>query len=516
MSFLKQILLLAITASCIGLKANNLQISNVSPGLSGISFDISWQNSWHLSTTSNWDAVWIFIKYQDCDSPDKNWTHLLLSSNSADHSISGGVLQVDAVPDGMGVFIRRSSYGSGDISASTVQLTFAGSFSLSVANINFEVLGIEMVYVPEGSFYAGDGSTATPPNSQNAFGNGGSNSAREITSEDALAQNALEHPNMGAPTQHQEIPAAFPKGYAAFYCMKYEVTQNQYVNFLNRLNYVQQAARTAVPVTSAAGTYAIAPSGSPNRNGIKIESPASGVPLNPAVYGIDLNNNSVFNEVDDGGSLACNYLSWNDLLAYLDWAGLRPMTELEFEKVCRGPSSLGLPQLAAYAWNTTNITQAEAGALTNPAEPSEVSSVTGNGLCAYNSSNGAHGPLRTGFAAAGASGREQAGASYYGVMELSGNVWEQCFHVGYNSGSGNGAAPIFEGSHGDGHLSEFGFSNVPDWGDENSVVRSIVRGGNWADVAPYCQISNRHFITSAGGENQNRSAKTGGRGVRTM
>ena len=32
----------------------------------------------------------------------------------------------------------------------------------------------------------------------------------------------------------------------------------------------------------------------------------------------------------------CNYLSWDDAMAYADWAALRPMTELEFTKACRG------------------------------------------------------------------------------------------------------------------------------------------------------------------------------------
>jgi len=34
---------------------------------------------------------------------------------------------------------------------------------------------------------------------------------------------------------------------------------------------------------------------------------------------------------------AVNYISWSDLTAYADWAGLRPITELEYEKACRGP-----------------------------------------------------------------------------------------------------------------------------------------------------------------------------------
>ena len=47
--------------------------------------------------------------------------------------------------------------------------------------------------------------------------------------------------------------------------------------------------------------------------------------------------------------MACNWLSWADVAAYLDWSGLRPMTELEFEKACRGPNA---PVAGEYAWGS--------------------------------------------------------------------------------------------------------------------------------------------------------------------
>lgn len=494
-------------------KSNNLELTNIQVQVDQISFNISWENSWHLSSTDNWDAIWVFVKFQDCDSQDKLWTQRLLSDVSGDHSIAGGVLQVDATNDGMGVFIRRTSNGSGNITASACTLLFDTPFS-TILNVNFEIIGIEMVYVPEASFYVGDGSTGAAPTSQNSMGNNNTNSPREITGEGAFAANAFAHNNMGAPTQHLAISADFPKGYAAFYCMKYEISQSQYIQFLNLLPASQQGNRTAVSVTASVGTLALAPSATPNRNGIRISTSATGSPLKPAIYGSDLNNNGTFDEAADGEALACNYLSWNDLLAYLDWAALRPMTEFEFEKAARGPSSQGTPTVAAYVWNTTNILQAHAGALTNAGQVSEISTASGNGLCAYNSSNSAHGPLRTGFAASGSTDRQGAGSSYYGILDLSGNVWEQCYHIGYNGGSGFGKAPTFTGVLGDGMLDDLGYANAQYWGGQNSVKQSIVRGGNWNQTLDYCRLSNRSLITSAGGENSNRVARTGGRGVR--
>ncbi|PWH82923.1 hypothetical protein [Brumimicrobium oceani] len=95
--------------------ANNLQITNVNATTSTIQFNISWDNSWFTNNPpSNWDAVWIFIKAQDCQSFDKAWEHVNVSTTAADHT-AAGLLAVNPVPDGKGVFIRRSTFGFGSI-----------------------------------------------------------------------------------------------------------------------------------------------------------------------------------------------------------------------------------------------------------------------------------------------------------------------------------------------------------------------------------------------------------------
>jgi|GEM_PF-5787605 len=49
-------------------KANNLQITGTSVSGSNITFSIAWDNSWNADVApANWDAVWVFIKYQDCN-----------------------------------------------------------------------------------------------------------------------------------------------------------------------------------------------------------------------------------------------------------------------------------------------------------------------------------------------------------------------------------------------------------------------------------------------------------------
>ena len=66
--------------------ANNIQISNVTlTADTTLSFEISWENSWRVSTAAphNHDAVWIFVKYKDCAS--SVWNHMDLSTSTADH-----------------------------------------------------------------------------------------------------------------------------------------------------------------------------------------------------------------------------------------------------------------------------------------------------------------------------------------------------------------------------------------------------------------------------------------------
>jgi formylglycine-generating enzyme required for sulfatase activity len=497
-------LILSIVLFFNTMQANNLNITNVSvPSTTTIQFDIAWDNSWNVSGI-NYDAVWVFVKSQVCGGATTPYSHADLSG--AGHSVSGGVLQIDVVSDNKGVFIRRSASGTGNISPATVTLTLATSYV--TANTNFEVIGIEMVYVPTASFTVGDGSTINASQSTASFGSNNS-TPRTIASEAAMAMDYLRNDKAGdgAITAHAAIIAGFPKGYSAFYCMKDEISQQQYVTFLNLLDFNQQAARTAVAPSSAIGTLAMTTSGNENRNYIKIVTPGNAT--NSAVYGNDFNNNGVFNEAGDGQNIACNYLSWDDLRAYLDWAALRPMTELEFEKACRGINASLLNELA---WGSTNINQAISSSLTNSGQAGEVSTSTADGLCAYlGGASATLGPLRTGFAATLLTGRTGAGASYWGILDLTGNVWEQTFQCGYYNGSVRTSVPIFTGIPGDGAIDATGNADATNWG--GGVSMSVVRGGNWEYTAQRAQVSDRNYVNSTA-QNSSRISRTGGRGVR--
>ncbi len=483
--------------------ANNLTITNISvPSTTTIQFDIAWDNSWNISGVS-YDAVWIFVKAQDC-AGSATWDHADVSTTGGDHSVTGGVLQVDAVTDGKGVFIRRSTAGTtGNISTATVILTFQNTYV--IANTNYEVFGIEMVYVGQDTFVVGDGSSSDAE-SNSSFGNNGAVGSYTISSEGQIPQDDLrvDKSGDGAVTAHANIPAAFPKGYDAFYCMKYEISQSQYVSFLNLLDFNQQASRTAVSPASAVGTLAMTDASNPNRNSIEIAT--TGSISTPAVYGNDLNANNTFDESADGGDIACNYLSWNDLIAYLDWAALRPMTELEFEKAARGTNSAVLTE---YPWGSTTINQAVTSAISNSGQASEVSTSTSDGLSAYNGgSSTSLGPFRVGFAATSITGRTGAGASFYGILDLGGNVSEQVYWAGYYNGGRFGSS--YTGVLGDGAINALGNADATNWG---TVSDSMVRGGNWENAGQEVQVSDRTQIGLTS-ENTSRVRRTGGRGVR--
>ncbi|MCA4894582.1 MAG: SUMF1/EgtB/PvdO family nonheme iron enzyme [Cytophagales bacterium] len=476
-------------------KANNLVIGTPTVSGANLQFTIQWDNSWNTALgPTNYDGVWVFVKRQVC-SGAQTWDHSLLSTISGNHSVTGGVLQVDAVTDGVGVFIRRSATGNGNIASSTVTLDLQTDANLID---NFQVFGIEMVFIPTGNFIIGDGV------SNNGF-NGITITAATQAAGFATA-GAYQVSSLGS-TGSPSLPSAYPQGHNAFYSMKYEVSQEQYVKFLNSLTFNQQTARTNISPASATGSWPIQTAAPNNaRNGIRIMTPGTAT-TTPAIYGCDLNVNGTFNEAADGQNVACNWLSWPDLMTYLDWSGLRPMTEMEYEKACRGS---GIPSVAnEYAWGSTTILQATSGALTNGGQGAEVSTASGNGLCAYGSANATtFGPLRCGFAAGAATTRVQAGASYYGVMDMSGNVFEQC--VGGRSFDYSS----FNGLNGDGTITAAGLFNTANWptaGGGNAG--GITRGGSFNSGAPgELRLSDRSRMDN--NTNQSKQAVVGGRGVR--
>lgn len=450
-NYFKKIAIAAIGLFAFNVQANNLKITGTSVNTSAgtVTFNIQWENSWRTNIApANNDAVWVFVKYQDC--ADKLWKHTNLSTSSADHT-SGSLLKIDAVTDGKGVFVSRNANGGGNIPSTSVTIKMNVA-AANYENYNFKVFGVEMVNIPQGDFWIGDGASTS------AF------TQVKVTSEASLAASSIGTGNTA--------PAAFPKGFKSFYSMKYEISQEQYIEFLNTLTYNQQARRSISTPDAPAGTYAFNNS---YRNGIKIKTPGFNAST-PAVYGADLVTGD-FDDLNDGQNIAMNWLNFADVASYLDWSALRPMTELEFEKICRGPLD---PVANEYAWGTTELNSILGTGVQNSGMENEGYNVVANGRANYGVTNGFAqpvnytNPVKVGFTATGASGRASASAAYYGAMEMSGNVTEMAIVA-------KAAGSTFTGVLGDGELSTLaaieGDANQLNWPDYTGV---ITRGGTFA------------------------------------
>jgi formylglycine-generating enzyme required for sulfatase activity len=520
-------------------KANNLQISNVvviGPNttlhFALVRFNINWENSWRTSAgPANWDAAWVFIKYRITS--QQTWRHATLNwingSGIGDGHVVPSTATIASSNDNggggsYGVFIyHNTDMPQSAVSYSDVQLRWNyGIDGVSdTAKVEICVMGIEMVRVPQGSYMLGDGTTGSVAGQfHNASG---VTNPFQVTSENALTMGGGSPGSLGNnngtnmllvqddfnDVTSQILPASFPKGFMAFYCMKYEITQEQYVMFLNRLNYNQQATRTNLPTppNAAIGTNVLTFFGSPFRNGIVIMTPGI-QPGTPAVYACNENGNGTFNEADDGQNIACNNLSWADISAYFDWAALRPMTELEYEKACRGSET---PVAEEYAWGNTGMNLVPG--IINNGMTNEISNDP-NANCNNTDWTAMSGPVRVGSLGTGINTRQATGASYYGIMEMSGNLWERAVTVG------NAAGRAFNGMHGNGVISNvfvlgqlnIGDADVLNW-PGNTALGSGFRGGAWYFFDPQAAcISNRLYAAS---DQPFPLYDFGGRGVRT-
>lgn len=297
------------------------------------------------------------------------------------------------------------------------------------------------------------------------------------------------------------LPASYPKGFGAFYSMKYEISQGQWVDYLNSLNRNQQISRVATNISGTSITNRFVMSNTAtvsNRNGVRCDAtiPASG----PVTFYNDLNANGTPNESNDGQNIACNFMSSSDMLSYLDWSALRPMTELEFEKACRGTQS---PTSHEYAWGTASATAftgySNSGAADEVATPANAN-VTINA----SSSNS---PARVGNFARSGNTRAQSGATYYGILDMTGNVYERCVSVAGSQGR------AYTGLHGDGSTNATtALHNVSNWPTAATPQMSF-RGASFSNSAiPNGMVSDRTLGLFT---NNTRASNNGGRGVRT-
>jgi hypothetical protein len=409
------------------LHANNIVVQNVTTTGNNatnktiqVQFDLSWDNSWRDAI--NWDAAWIFMKFKDANGL---WQHVQLNTTGfANGTGTANTVQVTA--DKIGAWVQRSAAGSGTFNCTAMQLQWNYGLNglTSVTGIEVRVYAIEMVYIPEGEFNvakAFNNSTTAirsglvyrnfnAPGNNHPFintrlsptlsYNDGTNTATIRIKGDA----GIDTDNNGSIDN-----TTYPIGYRAFYCYKYELSEQQYADFLNTLTSTQ------ITTLGVAGTS------------------------------ITLSNGQYFSSTPNK---ACGNSTDIRLLAYADWSGVRPMTLLEFNKASYGPLQPILYQSSGSCGGSDYIINGY---------PAWGSATAGG--CNY-ASNGS--PLaNVGSFATSTTTRVQAGASYYGVLDLTGNAHEPVVKMNYFS---------FQSANGNGNLSIAGNANVANWNSTNMIT----------------------------------------------
>ena len=506
--FIAGIWVCAFSLSFLFSSANNIRISGtvqVSQGTGDtlvLSFPLQWDNSWR--DQFNWDAAWVFLKYK---SGAGAWNHVNLCAGG--HRLvngSGQPVPFSYMPgmtgsNSVGLFIYRNTLEAGNTPEITCQVkclksSLGGLTAEQFQNHNAFILAqaVEMVYVPYGVYALGDGRCS------NRFA--GSSDGSPVWVDNEALMNASSQVKVYPVTNNTvgsalTIAANYPKGYKGFYMMKYEVSQEQWVYFLNTLTYAQQQERIPGLSGLKRGEYIFGNKSTPdNRNGILVNGVSEGG--NPVIFANNLNNNQVYSEDGDGKTIACNYLSPSDMIAYCSWAGLRPMSEMEYEKASRTlyPEE---PPKGGYAWNTTALNNGLSG-VSNGGTRREGPQGTGN----VNSGGGnwKQGPVRNGIFATGSSTQESAGATFWGAMELSGNVREMCYNIGGNSSF-------------DGTVTGDGTYNTTKWSATPSYIG--VRGGSFAGADSLLRTSDRTEVNYFSALTVNTHDSTVGfRGVRPI
>jgi hypothetical protein len=507
-------------------KVDLARISNVAvkpsgeAGVGTITFDLAWDWSWRAAwevdaaqtggkeklKLENWDAAWVFVKYR---LPGGSWRHAMLAAEAAKHAVpAGAALEVGKSNDGkkgVGVFIHRAAAGQGPNDWKGVTLRWllpvgpdaeeggtsefemhatkdkpAEVVAFDPAKAEVKVLALEMVYVPQCAFWLGDGTTnmvagqftaglGSAPfriESEQAIKLGG-DTAEYLNNHDTVGMdpNSMDDFNSDQPTT---LPTAFPKGYAAFYCMKCEVTMAMYVEYLNMQPNARQAVSVTAKLSMPGGTLAMNNnSHNSPRAGVFIQAPGtpdSMVPLQVARETFVMSGT-----VTQPGTAAvfkttmpfvpCHYMPCQGARGFAAWSGLRPMTELEYEKACRGPVK---PVADEFPWGTTGIVGKAPAvgkyALTNFNQVTESISWVGEngpdatrGNAFFAGNNAALGwPTRVGIFATPESDRVTAGATYWGILDMASSLAEKAVPVG------EAVSRSFSGEHGEGGAAPWG------------------------------------------------------------
>ena len=481
-------------------------------GTAELSVALSWNGSW--KNEINLDGVYLFAKYRAKGETGYHSARLTESSegefDTADKAPSCVSVGSTSAPAGVyvpetriGMFVyplekqEKAEMKLGDIRIAV---------ELPETAEDIKLFALEMVYVPEGSHYVGDPANGISKGGKlkNCLYTYPDKGAFLIESEDAIEfapEDGHLYCDLDTPNGRQEddrftIPAEFPKGYKAMWYMKYSLTEGQFTDFLNCLTRKQQQAHCMADLSTEdiPNYYAVTDTVEP-RDRCEVYCSRFGNTLDKPVKFYTAAPNR-----------AMNAISFADTSAFACFAGLRPLTELEYEKACRGP----LPAVAGeFAWGSTRIGRVfhfdgvDGSGFEKPVpqKPGEITNCNfGTDIAPFEKAfktvpdnPGWIGPVTVGLFENSAPNaelteRERTGASYYGIMELCGNVWENLVTLGREEGR------AYVPKHGSGELDEEGYHNMDCWPDPKTAKGAGVRGGVFVSPDPtYLHVALRVF-----------------------
>ena len=477
-----------------------------------IVFSVSWKGSWKNDV--NCDGLYVFGKYKtagkdgyrsvkiaqvsegDFDYTDKSPKGVMLSESS--RPVGSYV-----TPEGIGIFLfplTLQKHADMEIRRVSVPVV------MDAEPEDIQLFAVEMVYVPEGAHYVGDPANGiskggTLKNCLYTYPDKGAylinaEDAVDFAPEDGHLYCDLDTENGREENDRFTIPAEFPKGYRAVWYMKYSLTEGQFVQFLNCLTRKQQQTQCMADLSGEdiPHYYAVTDTIEP-RDRCEVYCSRFGNMLPEPVHFYTAAPNR-----------AMNAISFADTSAFACFAGLRPLTELEYEKACRGP----LPAVKEeFAWGSTKIgrvfhfdgVDGSGNEKPVPQYPGELTNCNyGTDIAPFErdvksvpDNPGWIGPVTVGlFENSAPNGnfteRERTGASYYGIMELCGNVWENIVTLGRPEGR------AFVPKHGSGELTEDGYHNMDCWPDSKTGLGAGVRGGVFVSPNPgYLHMALRVF-----------------------
>ena len=432
LAFILQLLIVNVFANNITVSNAVISNQNTTTHSSIINFDVSWDNSWRTSTNeNNYDGAWVFVKYRKNGTND--WRHCTINV-SGNTPATGAAITVPA--DGKGAFVYRSANGIGTVAfaANKLQWNYGVDGLLDNETVEIRVFALEMVYVPSGTFNLGSGSTTEI----GGFKNGNLNTPYPVLSgaiSTGTTAGALNFNSKGTGTS---IPATFPSGFNAFWLMKYECSQQQYADFLNHLD-LARATYLNTPAAFFTGTHP--------------------------------------NLLPNGPDKAISNVGFFATGALADWSGLRPYSELEFEKACRGYNTPAVPN--EFAWGNTTAILVQSVADDNLSSEAVGVPVNSNANISLLGQ-----PSRVGiFARPSGSDRTLSGGTYYGIMNMSDNLKEIVIYAGSVDGRAITAA-----THGDGYLDATGKSDIAAWLLNNAYG---FRGSAYNDNTDRARVSDR-------------------------